>query len=181
MRSGGVGRIIALALAGGSLVNLVWEVAQSALYHHDGSSGMVPPLASCALAALLDGVAITAIYVALALLWRDPAWPSKPRFARAFAVVVIGGGGAILVETLALELGWWSYTSEMPVLPLVRVGLTPVVQFMLLPAVVLFGLSGRHWRKGRQIARKHLAGDESQDARDVARRAERGRAASWGV
>lgn len=182
MQSGSVGRAAALALAAGSLVNLVWELAQSALYRHEGSSAMIPPLASCALAALLDGAAITAIYAALALVWRDPAWPSEPRFARAAAVVAIGGGGAILVENLALKLGWWSYTKAMPVLPLAYVGLTPVLQFMVLPGGVLFGLVG--WRqrsKRRRLAGKHLARDESRDTRDVARTAERRRAAAWRV
>lgn len=48
-------------------------------------------------------------------------------------MVLIGGAGAVLSEMRHLSLGSWAYDDSMPIIPLVNVGISPVLQFMLLP------------------------------------------------
>lgn len=43
---------------------------------------------------------------------------------------------AVLIERHALATGRWAYTDWMPVLPVLDVGLVPVLQMLIVPAVV---------------------------------------------
>jgi hypothetical protein len=140
---------VALALASGAAVNVPWELAQASLYRHEGVTASAPMLA-CTVAAVLDGVAIAVLYLIVSALLREPGWPSRMTLSRLGIIVGLGGGGAILLELLAIRLGWWRYTESMPLLPLTKVSLTPVLQFVLLPPLVLFGIVGRRIKRGPQ-------------------------------
>jgi hypothetical protein len=48
-------------------------------------------------------------------------------------LVVAGATGAILAEMLHLSTGSWRYLQRMPIVPVVKVGVPPVLQFMILP------------------------------------------------
>ena len=53
-------------------------------------------------------------------------------------VVIIGGVGAILSEMRHLSLRSWAYDNSMPLIPVVNVGISPVLQFMILPLLIYF-------------------------------------------
>ena len=125
------------AFAAGAALNFLWEVAQSGLYVHEGLTGSAPAIADCAIAALLDGAAIALLYVLIAALWREPEWPSRPTITQRALLPVVGGAGAVLMERIALSSAWWSYASSMPIVPVANVGLAPLLQFVVLPPVVL--------------------------------------------
>lgn len=48
---------------------------------------------------------------------------------------VLGAVTAVAVERIALATGRWTYNSLMPIVPLVQMGLWPVLQMTLLPAL----------------------------------------------
>jgi hypothetical protein len=50
--------------------------------------------------------------------------------------MLTGGTGAVLAEVWQLSIGTWSYASAMPLIPVVNVGLSPVLQFMILPIFI---------------------------------------------
>ncbi len=104
------------------LLNGVWEYAHSFLYVHYKSG----PITEYILfrAALFDAVVITlCAYIVFSFL--------KLKYglsAMAFTLVLF----AIGLELWAIEGGRWAYTSAMPIIPIVGVGLTPVIQLGLL-------------------------------------------------
>ena len=54
--------------------------------------------------------------------------------------MVVGGTGAVVSEMAHLATGNWAYTASMPLIPVIGVGVTPVLQFTVLP-VLIYGLS----------------------------------------
>ena len=46
--------------------------------------------------------------------------------------------GAIAAEMRHVSAGNWAYDESMPLLPIVDAGLSPVLQFMLLPALIYY-------------------------------------------
>jgi hypothetical protein len=48
-------------------------------------------------------------------------------------LVLVGGLGAIAAEVWHVWRGDWSYADPMPMLPIVEVGLSPILQFAMLP------------------------------------------------
>jgi len=71
-----------------------------------------------------------------ALIYKNPLWVEGLTFKRVFILIVVGAIGAILAEIRHLAAGNWSYAPSMPIIPLVNAGLSPVLQFMLLPVII---------------------------------------------
>ena len=95
--------------------------------------------AVCALATVGDGMVVLALFAFGVLVFRDQCWFSPPRAGR-YAVVV----GAGVVAQVAIEwimvyrLGRWGYARWQPIVPLLGVGILPVLQpIVLLPLVFL--------------------------------------------
>jgi hypothetical protein len=124
-------------------VHFLWEMLQSFAYAMDGQ-----PLMRTVLdhlwATAADGALMVLVYSVTALRCRNARWIDRPRPQDAFFVVGLGVVLAVAIEWRALATGRWSYTSDMPVIPWLNVGLLPVAQMALLPFVV-FWSSARLW------------------------------------
>lgn len=92
----------------------------------------------CALASVADTIMALLIYYGFALLYNNNWWMIRPGPYRIALLVIAGGAGAVLAELRHINLGTWSYSTHMPMIPGLKVGLVPVLQFMLLPAVIYF-------------------------------------------
>lgn len=117
----------------GFLVNLVWENAQAFLYA--GYGGFIEHFWVCFVASVMDALVILLVYLLLALAYKDAYWPRYDSYVRYAVVAAIGGALAVGFELWALETGEWEYTPLMPVVPGLRVGLSPLVQLMVLPVL----------------------------------------------
>lgn len=130
------------------LLNFIWEMLQMPLYN-DMELNWQTTL-YCALASVADVLMVLLIYYGFALIYKDPFWVQNLTIQRTIILVLIGGIGAILAEMRHLSLGNWSYSEAMPLIPVVNAGLSPVLQFMILPAVSYYisyyYLSRRHRR-----------------------------------
>jgi hypothetical protein len=133
-----LGRLLAVTIP----LYFAWEMLQAPFF-----TGMPPGWAAatavCALATLGDGVLVALVATAGALLYRDGRWFVPPSASRYAVVVGIAVVLQIVVEWVMVHgLDRWGYAPSQPVLPVVRVGLLPVVQpIVLLPLV--FGLVAR--------------------------------------
>ena len=134
-----------IAFGAGAGVNFPWELAHSLLYRGVPGFTWSQHLLCCGLAALADGLGIVAIYYAGAVVFRDPRWSRRCSPARLGLVLVLGFAGAVLTERLALQLGWWAYGPAMPRVPVTDLGISPLVQFVVLPPGVLFWALPRWW------------------------------------
>jgi len=119
-------RYTAIITAAAFVLHLVWENAQAPLYAGYQSFSAHFPL--CLMGAAGD-VAVTLFVLAFMLLLKREI----PQTARDFiALAVIGFGIAVLIEQRALLSGAWGYAPAMPLLPILQVGLTPILQMTIL-------------------------------------------------
>ncbi len=109
------------------LLNLIWENAHSFLYRHYKGSQITELV--LIRAALFDAFFIT--FVSIFFNWmaffRDRLW----------LFVLIGIVFALGLELFALKTSRWQYNRRMPLIPLVKVGMTPSIQLGLLGYIVL--------------------------------------------
>ncbi|SDD90124.1 hypothetical protein SAMN05421636_102270 [Pricia antarctica] len=118
------------------VVNLIWEVAQGPLY--EGFEYDVKHISFCALASVADMLMVLLLFFSLGLLYNNIFWIRNLNLKRTLVLVGIGTLGAILAEMWHTSRGDWIYAEIMPLLPLVDVGITPVLQFALLPWLVFY-------------------------------------------
>lgn len=115
-------------------LNFGWEMAHSFLYRD------VPPflehLPFLFLAAIGDAAITLALVGLVALGLRKQFWFLDQPIKGLLILTAISTAGSALVEYLNVEVfDRWQYTTAMPRLPLLGIGLTPFLQVALLPAV----------------------------------------------
>ncbi len=132
----GFKRFVFTTLVLAFLLNFAWEVIQIPLYK--GSSYSIEQIAFCALASVADAIMVLLIYFCFALVYKNPLWVQNLTAPRIFILMLVGVAGAIVAEIRHLSAGNWAYDKSMPILPGVDVGLSPVLQFMLLPSFIYY-------------------------------------------
>ena len=121
------------------LLNFAWELIQIPFYKNPSYN--IDHIAFCALASLADVIMVLLLYFGFALIFRNLLWIEHLNWKRIIIVILIGGTGAALAEIRHLSLGTWAYADSMPIIPIVNVGISPVLQFMILPLLIyLFSL-----------------------------------------
>ncbi len=115
------------------LLNFAWELAQMPLY--DRASFTINHVAFCSLGSVADALMVLLLYFGLAFIFKNPLWINPLKWQRIVIVVLTGGIGAALSEMRHLALGNWAYSDLMPLIPVLNVGVSPVLQFMILPVV----------------------------------------------
>ena len=118
------------------LLNLIWELVQMPLYK--GSSYSIEQIAFCTLASVADALMVLLLYFGVAVIFRSPLWIQHLKWQQITLVILIGGTGAVLAEMWHLSSGSWAYDNSMPIIPFVNVGISPVLQFMILPLLIYF-------------------------------------------
>lgn len=117
-------------------LNFAWEIIQSPLYK--GHSYNANHIALCVVASVVDDIMVLLLYFSLALIFRNPLWVRDLKLYRIITLVLTGGLGAILAETKNLAAGNWAYAPSMPLVPFLHTGVSPVLQFMLLPTIIYY-------------------------------------------
>ncbi len=116
------------------LLNLIWELVQMPLYK--GSSYSIKQIAFCTLASVADALMVLLLYFGVAFIFSSPLWIQHLKWQQITIVILIGGTGAILAEMRHLSSRSWAYDNSMPIIPFVNVGISPVLQFMILPLLI---------------------------------------------
>jgi len=127
------------------LLNLPWELGQIPMFKNMPSLAHWDGVIMCTRAAAGDAVIALFAFWLVAATARTREWIRNPSGATLGAFVAIG-----LVVTVALEYwatqigGRWEYAEQMPRLPLLGTGLAPLLQWLLIPPLVV-------WLVRRQI------------------------------
>lgn len=129
-------RLSLLILTFSILLNFIWEMAQMPLYK--GMSFNTQDTLFCFLAAIADTVMVLLIYFGFALLLKNALWIQNLSAKKVVIVMLIGGIGAVLAEIRHTTEGNWAYANSMPIVPLVNAGLSPVLQFLMLPSLIYY-------------------------------------------
>lgn len=127
--------------------NLAWETLQLPLYTiwREGTIGNIAfSVVHCTAGDLL--IALACLVAALILLGRA-SWPGEGSLRVAAAAVALGLAYAVYSEWLNVDVrGSWAYSDLMPVVPPLGTGLSPLLQWLLLPPLAL-SWAGREQRR----------------------------------
>jgi hypothetical protein len=115
-------------------LHLIWENVQAPLYAEHTLSWH--NFFICFLGTVGDVGITVAVFVFL-LVVKSFYWDTLTRQDYT-VLIVLGFFIAVLIEQNALLLQAWSYTEAMPLIPYVRVGLTPVLQMTVLLPLTFF-------------------------------------------
>ena len=118
-----------------TLGNLIWETAQLPLYTI-WQEGTVRDLAIAVLHCTAGDVLIATASIVAGLLVTGHDWPDRLDAYRrvALAAIAIGVTYTVFSEWLNIVVRRsWAYSELMPVIPLVGAGLSPALQWMVVP------------------------------------------------
>ncbi|GAB4511549.1 MAG: hypothetical protein RLO08_14905 [Parvibaculaceae bacterium] len=117
-----------------AVANLVWETLQLPLYTiwTDGTPGEIAfAVAHCTAGDLLIALASLAAGLVVA---GNQFWPSRRFWEVAAIAVVLGVGYTVFSEWLNLVVRKsWAYSDLMPVVPVIGTGLSPLMQWIVIP------------------------------------------------
>ena len=119
--------------------NLLWEIGQLPLYTIWYTN--TPPQIAFAVAHCTAGdVMIAALALAAALvLVGDAHWPDISFWLVGGAAILAGFAYTVYSEWLNVAVRQtWAYAPAMPVLPPLGIGLSPLLQWLIIPIVALF-------------------------------------------
>jgi hypothetical protein len=162
----------ALAVASFGL-NWPWEMAQMPAYAEMAGRPWRETALSCALAGLGDVALTLGVYGLGALAAGRWDWGREFRWNVYAAAGLLGGVVATALEHIFLAAGRWSYSGRVPVVPLLSVGLWPLLQLMLL---VPLSLAVAAWWAGAGTRRcaNFSAGGTQGDTTPVSRQRKQG-------
>lgn len=128
------------------ILNFPWERAQSRLYIM--ADGTAIPWWHCAFASVGDGLLVLLMFWAGRVVFGHSAWFDHPGLRGYLLLAVTGLVTIIPLEWMMMSrMKWWSYTSQMPLIPGIAVGVSPVAQMLLLPPLIFVIVA--MWRKKR--------------------------------
>jgi hypothetical protein len=121
------------------LMHFFWEMAQAPLFsglpertHREG-------LIVCGIATLGDVVIALLAFWTVSAMNRSRLWHLHPTGTDWVVYLGVGLGITAAYEILATRvLNRWSYAETMPTLPVVGIGLVPILQWILVPPIVLW-------------------------------------------
>lgn len=126
------------------VANLAWEIAQLPLYTIWSES--TPRDIAFAIAHCTAGdfvIATVSLVIAL-LLVADAGWPATGAVRVAIVAIAIGVSYTIFSEWLNIVVRKsWQYAAGMPVLPYLGTGLSPLAQWIVVPAAGFWWAIGR--------------------------------------
>jgi hypothetical protein len=76
------------------------------------------------------------LFFGFALVYRNVYWLLNLDIEIIVTLILIGSVGAIFGEIWHLAHGDWSYAEAMPLMPFVEIGISPFLQFALLPNII---------------------------------------------
>ena len=133
------------AFAGFSfLLHFAWEMLQSSLYSGMRQLGHAEGVWICTRATLGDLAIALIAYTGGALSQRDACWVLRPRAVAGLAFLLTGLVITLATEHLAtIHLLRWAYSELMPTVPVLGMGLSPLLQWLLVPLLAAW-LTARH-------------------------------------
>lgn len=121
--------------------HFAWELLQAPFFSSLDGANHIAGILICLQATLGDlGIALAAFWAA-ALFGRSRNWAARPGVGTVAVYLVAGLLITVVLEYLNTEiLNRWSYAPDMPLLPVFGTGLSPILQWLIIPSLVLWYL-----------------------------------------
>ena len=137
----------------GFLLNLIWENLHAPLFK--GFTNFWDHFMICFWASLVDAATILLLYGLVVFWYKDLYWFRYMNWKTALVLIVAGGTIAVGFEYWAFAINYWTYAEEMPVVPYLGIGLSPLLQMMLLPLLTFILVA--QMSKSKENRRRPLA------------------------
>ena len=121
------------------MLNFPWEVLQARLFTGMSDAPYVEVVNGCVQATLGDVVIMLLAYWSVAVVAGSRRWILAPTDRKLALFIAIGVSITGVIEWLATSGRWvrsWSYSSSMPVVPGIDIGLAPLLQWVIVPLLV---------------------------------------------
>ncbi len=119
------------------VLNLIWEISHSFLYspHFAGVADFMKVHVRVTLG---DTVVVFVIFLLDIFVFTKTFSEKELGWKRITSIMLSGFIWAVAVEKYALATGRWSYKDLMPIVPFLKIGLTPLVQMTLITPFSIF-------------------------------------------
>ena len=123
----------------GFLLNYPWEMLQAPFFAGIAEMRHWDAVRECSWATVGDAALLVGGFWAGAVVQRSRAWMARPRPSAVAAFLAFGVLATVALEWLATNL-WdrWQYAPRMPVVPGLGTGLAPLLQWLLLPPLLIW-------------------------------------------
>jgi uncharacterized protein YacL len=123
----------------GFLLNAVWEMLQMPLFSFSSEASLWEISLFCMRASLGDAFMLIIMYWLTAAFFQYRDWINNSKANQVALFIVIGVVMTIVFEALATgPLQRWEYNELMPTLPILGTGVAPLLQWLLIPPLVLW-------------------------------------------
>lgn len=121
------------------LLNFFWEIQQMPFYQISAEFSYFDMTRNCTLATVGDvGISIAAFW-AVAVISKSRQWFHQPTRWQVSSFILVGVVITVVFEALATRVfNTWKYAELMPTLPFLGTGLLPLLQWVLIPPVILW-------------------------------------------
>ena len=121
------------------LLNFPWEFLQSPLFRGLATAPHWQAVKTCALATIGDAAIALGAFWFVAVVAGSRRWITRPERLQLIGFVGAGLAATVVIERWATGVsGRWAYADAMPVVPLIGVGLAPMIQWLTLPLLVVW-------------------------------------------
>lgn len=128
----------------GFLLNFFWEIWQAPLFGGMDKLTHFESNMSCTQAALGVVVILLVAFWIIALSARSRSWIIHPTTVQVSGFIIIGIVISMIFEAVAINfLNRWQYVVVMPTLPILGTGITPVLQWLIIPPIIVSTLRKR--------------------------------------
>ena len=121
------------------LLNFFWEIQQMPFYQIPAEFSHSDMTRNCTLATVGDvGISIAAFWT-VAVISKSRQWFHQPRRWQVSSFILVGVVITVVFEALATGMfNAWKYAALMPTLPFLGTGLLPLLQWILVPPIILW-------------------------------------------
>ena len=121
------------------LLNLAWELWQIPFFRGMADLPHWLGVKACTQATFGDVAIALAAFWITAIFARSRSWILRPSRLDIAIYIGVGLAATTILESLAIGvLGRWAYSEAMPRLPIVGTGLLPLLQWLVIPPLVLW-------------------------------------------
>ena len=119
------------------VLNWLWEMIQMPAYSTIAGRSWRSTLLPCTMASLGDAAITVSICALSVLATRNWYWAAQANWKHYVGIALLGAAAAVIIEKTASPLSLWAYNRRMPIVPVLRVGLWPLLQLTLLVPVAV--------------------------------------------
>lgn len=121
-----------------AVLDLAWETAQLPLYTIWTTGTLAERTFAVVHCTGGDVLIASVTLLAARMLVGTSQWPAKPSDGTALTTVGLGLVYTVFSEWLNTEIkGSWTYSELMPIVPLIGIGLSPLLQWIVVPVLAL--------------------------------------------